>query len=220
MATPDSVEIELMTWCEDNHHRYVLGLAKNNRLNEILKKTMVKAKKEYQKTESASRVFRDFRYQTLDSWCRTRRVIGKAEYLAKGENPRFVVTNLPKSEVNAQRLSEKLYCAGGDMGNRIKEQQLSLFADRTSTSRMRSNQLRLYFSSFAYLLLCALHRMGLKDTDLSRAQCGTIRLKALKLGALIRITTRKIWISLSEAYPYADLFRQVVENLRAYPLLI
>ncbi len=211
---------ELMTWCEGNKCRYVVGMAKNDRLKAAISKQMKKAKKIYQKTQASARVYRDFRYQTRESWHRPRRMIGKAEYLAKGENPRFVVTNIPKSEVNAQRLYEKLYCARGDMENRIKEQQLSLFADRTSTTKMYSNQLRLYFSSFAYVLMNALRRMGLSGTEMAKAQCGTIRLKLLKLGAQIRITVRKIWISLSESYPYALLFQRVFDNIRNYPLLI
>lgn len=211
---------ELMTWCEGNKCRYVLGLAKNDRLKAAISKQMAQAKETYQATEASARVFRDFRYQTRKSWHRQRRVIGKAEYLAKGENPRFVVTNIPKSEVTAQRLYEKLYCARGDMENRIKEQQLSLFADRTSTTKMYSNQLRLYFSSFAYVLMNAMRRMGLSGTEMAKAQCGTIRLKLLKLGAQIRITVRKIWISLSESYPYALLFRRVFDNIRRYPLRI
>lgn len=181
---------------------------------------MQQAKKAYQETGTSARVFKDFRYQTRNSWSRKRRVVGKAEYLSKGENPRFVVTNIPRSEVNGQDLYEKLYCARGDMENRIKEQQLSLFADRTSTSKMRSNQLRLYFSSFAYVLMCALRRMGLSGTEMAKAQCGTIRLKLLKLGAQTKITVRKVWISLSASYPYAQLFRQVFDNIRTYPLLI
>ena len=211
---------ELMTWCERNKCRYLLGLAKNVRLKAEIVKQMEKAKETYQETQASAREFRDFRYQTRKSWHRRRRVVGKAEYMAKGENPRFVVTNIPKSEVDAKTLYEKLYCARGDMENRIKEQQLSLFADRTSTGLMRSNQLRLYFSSFAYVLMCALRRMGLSGTDMARAQCGTIRLKLLKLGAQTKITVRKIWISLSQSYPYARLFQQVFDNIREYPLLI
>ena len=211
---------ELMNWCESNRCRYVLGLAKNSRLKTEISKQMQKAEKAYQETDTAARVFKDFRYQTRNSWSRKRRVVGKAEYLSKGENPRFVVTNIPRSEVNGQDLYEKLYCARGDMENRIKEQQLSLFADRTSTSKMRSNQLRLYFSSFAYVLMCALRRMGLSGTEMAKAQCGTIRLKLLKLGAQTKITVRKVWISLSASYPYAQLFRQVFDNIRTYPLLI
>jgi len=211
---------EVMNWCEGNKCRYVLGLAKNDRLKAAIEEEMQEAKQTHEETQASARVFRDFRYQTRKSWSRERRVIGKAEYLAKGENPRFVVTNIPRSEVRAKRLYEKLYCARGDMENRIKEQQLSLFADRTSTGKMRSNQLRLYFSSFAYVLLCALRRMGLSGTEMAKAQCGTIRLKLLKLGAVIKITVRKIWISLSESYPYALLFHRVFNNIRQYPLLI
>ena len=143
-------------------------------------------------------------------------MIGKAEHLAKGSNPRFVVTSLSEKEWNSRELYENLYCARGDMENRIKEQQLYLFADRTSTHFMDSNQIRLWFSSVAYMLMHALRKIGLKGTKLVHAQCHTIRLKLLKIGALIRITVRKIWLSFSEAYPYADLFRLVLHNIRRW----
>ena len=144
--------------------------------------------------------------------------MGKAEYLQKGENPRFVVTNLSPDRVAAQRLYEKLYCARGDMENRIKEQQLGLFADRTSAHTMRANQLRLYFSSFAYVLMHALRRLGTQGTDLARAQCTTLRLKLLKIGTRINITARRVWLSFSQSYPYAETFTQVLANLRKEPL--
>jgi hypothetical protein len=174
---------------------------------------MQQARTMYEQTHQAARVFKDFRYQTLESWNRSRRVVGKAEYLQKGENPRFVVTSLSSDKVDARRLYEQTYCARGDMENRIKEQQLWLFADRTSCSTMRANQLRLWFSSVAYTLMQALRRLGLKGTELARAQCNTIRLKLLKIGAQVRVTVRKIWVSLSESYPYQQLFSQVYENL-------
>ena len=145
-------------------------------------------------------------------------MVGKAEYLAKGANPRFVVTSLSEQEAGAKALYEQLYCARGDMENRIKEQQLALFADRTSTVTMRANQIRLYFSSFAYVLMVALRRRGLAGTELAKAQCDTIRLKLLKIGAQIRITVRKVWLALSESYPFAALFRQVYNNLQRIPL--
>jgi hypothetical protein len=136
----------------------------------------------------------------------------------KGENPRFIVSSIGIDEQSARQLYEDFYCARGDMENRIKEQQLSLFADRTSTSEMRANQLRLYFSSFAYVLVQTLRRLGLEETTLATAQCDTIRLKLFKVGARIRISVRKIWISFSESYPYADLFQQIFNKLQQIPL--
>ena len=162
----------------------------------------------------AARVFAELEYRTLDSWSRSRRVVGKAEYLPKGANPRFVVTSLAATEREAQPLYEEDYCGRGDMENRIKEQQLMLFADRTSTATLRANQLRLYFSSVAYLLLEALRRLGLSGTAQARAQCQTMRLQLFKIGALVRVTVRKVWVSLSSACPYQHLFEQVWSNLR------
>ena len=166
----------------------------------------------------SARYFTDFDYQTRDSWSRSRRVIGKAEHLAKGSNPRFIVTSLG-AEHNARLLNEQLYCARGEMENRIKEQQLALFADRTSSSCMAANQLRLWFSTAAYLLLHPLRVWGLNGTALARAQCQTIRLKLLKIGAHVRVTTRRIWVALSSAYPHPDLFIHICQQLaRAGPL--
>src|SRR6267143_1968077 len=145
------------------------------------------------------------------------RVVAKAEHLEKGENPRFVVTSLSREAWPAQALYEEYYCARGDMENRIKE-QLMLFSDRTSTHYLRSNQLRLYFSSIAYVLLQMLRRLGLAGTELAKATCSTLRLKVLKIGALIRITVRKVWVSLAGGYPYVELFRQVHEKLCAVPV--
>jgi hypothetical protein len=203
----------IMSWCERNDVDYVLGLAKNQRLKGEIAAQMQQARTMYEQTHQASRVFKDFRYQTLESWSRSRRVVGKAEYLDKGENPRFVVTSLSADKVDCRTLYEQTYCARGNMENRIKEQQLWLFADRTSCATMRANQLRLWFSSVAYTLMQALRRLGLKGTELARAQCNTIRLKLLKIGAQVRMTVRKIWVSLSESYPYQQLFSQVYENL-------
>ena len=209
---------DLMVWCEAHVVDYVLGLAKNSRLKAIIAEDMAQAKSQYEATEHAARVFRDFRYRTRKSWSCERRVIGKAEHLAKGENPRFVVTTLSTQEWDARSLYEELYCARGDMENRIKEQQLALFADRTSTHEMRSNQLRLYFSSFAYVLMQTLRRLGLKDTSMAKAQCDTIRLKLFKIGAHIRLSVRRIRIAFSESYPYAELFRQILQRLQRIPL--
>ena len=159
-------------------------------------------------------MFSEFFYATQDTWSRERRVIAKAEHLDKGANPRFVVTSLSPEQMAAQELYEKVYCARGDCPeNRIKEQQLDLFADRTSTGKMWSNQLRLYFSSIAYVLMQTLRRMALAGTQLAKAQCGTIRLKLLNIGAQIRVTVRKIWIALAGGYPHAALFARVLATL-------
>ena len=203
----------IMSWCEFNDVDYVLGLAKNERLKREIIDQMQQAKELYEQSYQAARVFKDFEYQTLESWSSSRRVVGKAEYLPKGENPRFVVTSLSRDEFDARTLYEQQYCARGEMENRIKEQQLFLFADRTSAATMRANQLRLWFSSVAYTLLSALRRLGLKGTELARARCDTIRLKLLKIGAQIKVTVRKVWVCLSESYPYRGVFAQVYENL-------
>jgi hypothetical protein len=208
---------ELMVWCEAEGVDYLLGLAKNDRLKADIAKEMEEAKVQYQETGRAARLFKEFVYQTRKSWSCARRVVAKAEHLEKGENPRFVVTSLNREAWPAQELYEQHYCARGDMENRIKE-QLMLFSDRTSTHYLRSNQLRLYFSSIAYVLLQMLRRLGLQGTELAKAQCSTIRLKLLKIGALIRITIRKVWISLAGGYPHVALFQQIHEKLCAVPL--
>jgi hypothetical protein len=209
---------DLMAWCEAHGVEYVLGVPKNSRLKAIIAEEMAQARSQYEATDHAARVFKDFRYQTRKSWSCERRVIGKAEHLAKGENPRFIVTTLSTEEWDACSLYEELYCARGDMENRIKEQQLSLFADRTSTHEMRSNQLRLYFSSFAYVLMQTLRRLGLEGTSMAKAQCDTIRLKLFKIGAHIRVSVRRVRIAFSESYPYAVLFRQIMRRLQRIPL--
>ncbi len=204
----------IMAWCETHHVDFVLGFAKNKRLVKEIASELKQAQTQFEATGEAARVFKDFVYQTRDSWSRARRVVGKAEHMAKGANPRFVVTSLSADEIEARPLYEDEYCARGDMENRIKEQQLNLFADRTSATTMRANELRLWFSSVAYVLLNALRRLGLKGTDLAKAQCGTIRLKLLKIGAQIRVTVRKVWVSLAESYPYRNVFHQVYDRLR------
>ena len=191
----------------------MLGQAQNARLNRELEAELAQAKQQWEQTQEAARVFKDFSYQTLESWSRPRRVVGKAEHLEKGPNPRFVVTSLPAERFTAQALYEEEYCARGEMENQIKEQQLCLFADRTSAATMRANELRLWFSSTGYVLMTALRRLGLEGTELAPARCDTIRLRLLKIGALIRVTVRKVWVSLSESYPYQALFRRVYENL-------
>jgi len=195
----------------------VLGLAKNARLQTEITSGQEQAAAAYAQTGKAARVFKDFRYQTRESWSRARRVVAKAQHLEKGANPRFVVTSLLPPAWEARALYEDLYCARGEMENRIKE-QLMLFADRTSTAFLRSKQNRLYFSSLAYLRMEALRRSGLQATDLAQAQAATIRLKLLKVGALIRLTVRKVWVSLAGGYPYAKLCRQAYAALQMIPL--
>ncbi len=207
----------IMSWCEANDINYLVGLARNQRLKRALGREMAEAEAECRETGKAARRYRDFRYRTRKSWSCERRVVGKAEYLPGKANPRFIVTNLPITRANARALYEALYCARGDMENRIKEQQLGLFADRTSTATLQANQLRLYFSSFAYVLMHGLRRLGLKDSDYAKAQCTTIRCRLLKMGARIRITVRKVWLSFSEAYPYASDFAQILANIRRHP---
>lgn len=208
---------DLMVWCEQNRVDYLLGLSKNSRLTQELKLERVLAKLIHDLKAMPARAFGDFRYQTRKSWSRERRVVGKAEHLDKGENPRFVVTTLHKARYDAKTLYEQVYCARGEMENRIKEQQLDLFADRTSTHHLYSNQLRLYFASFAYVLLQALRRLGLKGTEMAQAQAGTIRLKLLKLGARITVSVRRIRVSFTGSYPWQSLFRQVLQQLWAIP---
>ena len=206
-----------MRWCEDNAVSYVLGLAKNARLKKRLRLQQYEARCAHERSGHAARVFTEFRYRTLDSWSRSRRVIAKAEHLDQGANPRFVVTNLPGREVPSRPLYENLYCARGDMENRIKEQQLDLFADRTSTGSFRANQLRLWFSSFAYVLMSTVRRVALKNTRMAKATCGTIRLKLLKLGGQVTLSVRRFLIHLASACPYQDVFRHAWRNLPGLP---
>jgi hypothetical protein len=203
----------LMSWCEDNGVHYVFGLAKNKRLLKIIGRPLHEAKLQFEEKQKAARVFSEFSYQTRKTWKRERRVVAKAEHLEKGANPRFVVTSLSAEQFAAQALYEEFYCARGEMENRIKEQQLALFADRTSTELMRSNQLRLYFSTFAYQLMQGLRRLGLKGTEMAQAQCQTIRLKLLKIGAQIRVTVRRVCLSLAAGYPFREVFARVYANL-------
>ena len=207
----------IMTWCEANRVDFVLGLAKNERLIAAIATELAAAKDQFEQTGRAARVFKDFRYQTLTSWSRSRRVIAKAEHLAQGANPRFVVTSFSRKAFDARSLYEQEYCARGKMENRIKEQQLCLFADRTSAATMRANELRLWFSSVAYTLMTAMRRLGLKGSDWANARCDTIRLKLFKIGARVRVTVRKVWVSLAEGYPYQRLFAQVYHRLVCLP---
>jgi hypothetical protein len=207
----------LMTWGEAHAVDYVFGLAKNARLTALIPDELAAAAAQCAATGAPARVFAERTYQTHDSWSRARRVVAKAEQLTGGadgkSNPRFVVTSLPTEQLDARTLYEVLYCARGEMENRIKEQQLMLFADRTSAATMRANQLRLYFSSVAYLLLHALRRLALVGTTLAHAQCQTIRLTLLKIGARVRITVRHVWLALASGCPHAALFARIHATL-------
>ena len=206
----------LMSWCENNEVDFVFGLARNQKLRKIIGAQMQQATEQWKQTGKAARVFSEFNYQTKKTkkggWDRERRVAAKAEQIDGKENPRFVVTSLKKQEWAAPALYEKLYCARGDMENRIKE-QFSLFADRVSTETMRANQMRLYLSTMAYVLMSGLRRLGLKATELAEAQVSTIRTKLLKIGAQIRVSVRKVWVSMASSYPWQDLYQQVWTNL-------
>lgn len=205
---------EIMSWCEQNNLKYILGLAQNSRLKDEISDELNQVKKLFDQTGQPARVYKDFKYKTLKSWNRCRRVIAKAEHLEKGSNPRFVVTSIQADKIDAKDLYENHYCARGEMENRIKEQQLHLFADRTSCTKMRANQIRLWFSSVAYTLLQAFRRLGLVGTKMARAQCSTIRLKLLKIGACIKISVRRIFVSLASGYPYKEIFALVWANLQ------
>lgn len=207
---------KIMSWCEANGIDYVLGLPKNKRLRKKLLQQREHVYRKHLRTGKACRKYRNFIYRTLNSWSKKRRVVGKAEYLSKGYNPRFVVTSLSKSEYDSRSLYEKLYCARGDMENRIKEQQLDMFADRTSTAQMRANQLRLYFSSLAYIFLMVFRRIALTGTQFQKSQCGTIREKLLKIGARVVISVRRVLIEFSESYPYKEEQVKIKDNLAVY----
>ncbi len=216
----------IMNWCEQHGVYYVIGMSRNERLCKQLEELFIQMEEEVDEGELKlpSRRFKDFRYRTLKSWSRTRRLIGKAEILEKGRNPRFIVTNLPAGgfagedadRFKAAALYERLYCARGEMENRIKEEQLDLFADRTSTHWMASNQLRLWFSAFAHLLLSILRAEVLRGTDLARATIGQIRLKLMKIGARIRVSTRRVHIELVSAYPWQETFIRAYRNAIAF----
>jgi hypothetical protein len=203
----------LMAWCERNRVDFVFGLAQNPRLVKEIAIELLQAEEEASSTGKPARRFKDFRYATLDSWSRRRRVIGKAEWAGGEANPRFIVTSLGEAETDGRVLYEQVYCARGEMENRIKECQGDLFADRTSAATMRANQLRLWFTSFAYVLLCAIRRVGLAHTQFAQATCGTIRLKLLKLAGLVRISARRIKFALASACPYADEWRLAATRL-------
>lgn len=204
----------LMAWCEANRADFLFGMARNERLVEKIRDELILATADSIRSGKPARRFKDFTYATLESWSRSRRVIGKAEVTGGDANPRFVVTSLKPAEVGGQHLYEKIYCARGDMENRIKECQLDLFGDRTSTATMRANQLRLWFAALAYVLLCALRRIGLAYTQFAEATCGTIRLKLLKLGALVGTSVRRIKLAMPSACPYQNEFSLAHSRLR------
>jgi hypothetical protein len=204
---------ELMAWCEQNHVDYLFGLARNQRLRRIIGHEMHQAQLLHQSMGKAARVFTEFEYKTRKTWSRQRRVVAKAEVLDKGENPRFVVTSLAAEQWAAQLLYEKFYCARGEMENRIKE-QMCLFAERLSTDEMKGNQLRLYFSALAYTLVEALRRLALKGTEWAQAQVDTIRSKLFKIGAIVRISARRVLLQLSSAYPWKDIYARAFHALR------
>jgi hypothetical protein len=212
---------ELMSWCEANRVDYVFGLARNQRLRRIIGLQIWEAAEQWGKTGKPARVFTEFSYQTKKrkkgGWDRERRVVAKAEHIDGKENPRFVVTSLRAEEWAAQALYEELYCARGEMENRIKE-QFSLFAERVSSETMRANQMRMYFSAMAYVLVCGLRRLGLRGTELERAQAATIRTRLLKIGAQVRVSVRRVYLAMAASYPWGSLFAQVHAQLRATPL--
>lgn len=206
----------LMRWCEDNRVDFVFGMPKNRRLVKIVGAELHQAKLLFEQTKEAARVFKDFTYCTKKSWTRERRVVGKAEHLEKGSNPRFVVTSLPAETFDARTLYEKEYCGRGDMENRIKENKLFLFAQRTSCATMRANQLRLCLSTAAYILMRTLRTVGLKETPLEHAQCDTIRLRLLKIGALVKVSVRRVLLRMSEGFPLQEVFRQAWTRLQTW----
>ncbi len=206
---------ELMAWCEASGVDFLLGLQKNDRLIAEIASEIVQAEAKSRRTGKPARYFKDFRWTTRRSWSRERRVVGKAEFTEDEANPRFVVTSLKRAECKPKYLYEKLYCARGDMENRIKECQLDLYADRTSTATMRANQLRLWLASFAYVLLCAVRRIGLHHTPFANASCGTIRLKLLKIGALVRVSVRRIKIAMASSCPAAEVWGCAAVRLAA-----
>jgi Transposase DDE domain group 1 len=208
---------ELMSWCEAKKVDYVFGLARNQRLRRIIGPQMWEATQQWGQTGKPARVFTEFAYKTKKrkngGWERERRVVSKAEHIDGKENPRFVVTSLKTEDWAAQALYEELYCARGEMENRIKE-QFSLFADRVSSETIRANQMRMYFSAMAYVLVCGLRRLGLKNTELEKAQAATIRTRLLKIGAQVRVSVRRVYLAMAASYPWASLFEQVHTNLR------
>jgi len=214
---------ELMAWCEANGVDFVLGLAQNVRLIAKIESELARAEAKSRRSSRSERCFKDFRWTTVsNSWSRRRRVVAKAEWTSGEANPRFIVTSLKRGECQARHLYEKIYCARGDMENRIKECQADLFADRTSTETMRANQLRLWFASMAYVLMCALRRIALDRTEFADATCGTIRLKLLKIGAVVTKSVRRIKIAMASGCPSTHVWglaaaRLAAPNVRGSP---
>jgi hypothetical protein len=205
---------ELLTWCEKNRVDFVVGMARNSRVEGLIHGSLAEAKHQFEATQQRARIFVEFEYETLKgTWSKKRRVVAKAEHINGKSNPRFIVTSLDSEGWDKQKLYEELYCARGDMENRLKE-QFVLFADRVSASTMRAHQQRIYLSVIAYTLMNGLRRLGLQTTTMATAQVGTIRLKLLKIGALIQGTVRKVWVRLASSYPYQALFSQVLQQLR------
>jgi hypothetical protein len=209
---------DLMAWCETNHADYVLGLARNTRLIDMISPELAIAKEQSEKSGAPVRIFKDFRYRTQKSWSCERRVVGKAEHIPGKANPRFVVTSLPIEQVGGHKLYEEIYCARGEMENRIKE-QMEMFSDRTSTATMRANQLRLWLSTLAYTLLSEVRRIGLSGSKMARAHCATIRTRLLKIGALVKVSVRRVTICFSSSFPLQTRVAAALTNIQAaYPL--
>ena len=204
----------LMTWCEANRVDVVFGLARNARLTDEIAVELIQAEDEAERTHRAARRFKDLRWSTRESWSRRRRVIAKAEWTRGEANPRFIVTSLGRAEAGTRFLYEEVYCARGDMENRIKECQGDLFADRTSTATFRANQLRLWFASMAYVLMCALRRIGLRHTGFAEATCGTIRLRLLKIGAFVTTSVRRVRVAMASGYPWQSEWTLAQARLR------
>jgi hypothetical protein len=205
----------VMAWCEANGVDYIFGLAKNKRLARAIAAELIQAKKESKTSGNPARRFKEFNWSTRKSWSRERRVIAKAEWTQDKANPRFIVTSLSQAKGDARHLYEKVYCARGEMENRIKECQLDLFADRTSTATFSANQLRLWFASMAYVLIDSLRRIALPGTDLAQATCATIRRKLFKIGALVTISVRRIKLAMASGCPYKTVFAQAHRALAA-----
>jgi Txe/YoeB family toxin of Txe-Axe toxin-antitoxin module len=205
----------IMKWCEENDVDYVFGLAQNSRLKERIDQLMTQVEEKAEEIGEPVRRFKSFSYSTLDSWSRKRRVVAKAEHLTDKANPRFVVSSLSEEKQAGKALYEDLYCARGEMENRIKEQQLGLFADRTSAHKMRVNQMRLWLASLAYVLIARLRKWGLQGTEWARAQARTLRSKLLKIGALVKVSVRRVFFEISKHYPKKGLFAEVLSRLQA-----
>jgi hypothetical protein len=206
---------ELMAWCEANGVHFLFGLQQNERLVADVAGELSRAEARSRRSGKPARSFKEFMYRTRRSWSRKRRVIGKAEFTKGKANPRFVVTSLTRAECKPKFLYEKLYCARGEMENRIKECQLDLYADRTSTATMHANQLRLWLASFAYILLCAVRRIALHHTPFANATCGSIRLKLLKIGAYVRVSVRRIKFAMASSCPVAAIWGRAATRLNA-----